>query len=255
MSIVNIPIKNRKIKDMNQFKSQVQKKHELIRVFRTKFFLLTLIAVNLSFESKSQLIDLENLEIIPISPTVNDEIKIDVTVIFGYSSSGLMSYEVTIEDQIIKVEGCYFEGSLGSPSFTRDTMLIGELPANEYLIQLITKSNYSNDPMCEMVYGSDTVLIELEVVDEIVKTTKRELERNKMKITTNIISSRLDILNENDYPINLIIWNQFGQILEEEEVKGKTERDINLNKLNNGIYYCGFLNKGQLVKIEKILKI
>lgn len=98
-----------------------------------KYFLI-LSLISLSFNAVSQCCPyIDNIEVIPASPTTSDDIKI-VTTVTTPTIGKFLSSSYSINGNTITIEACYFSGGLNALDTHYDTLNIGTLNADAYTI-------------------------------------------------------------------------------------------------------------------------
>jgi len=91
----------------------------------------------MSFTSTSQCCPyIDNIEVIPTSPTIADNIKIATTV--TTANQGMLLYSThTMNGNTIHIEACYYSGLLPATQTYLDTLTIGMLSAGNYTIDFV----------------------------------------------------------------------------------------------------------------------
>lgn len=98
---------------------------------------------------------INNIEVIPTSPTVTDAIKIVTTVTTLYQGDFLQSSH-SINGNNINIEACYYSGLLTATQTYYDTLDIGPLTAGTYTIDFI--AHESSDTICNYADSSNSVM-------------------------------------------------------------------------------------------------
>lgn len=117
-------------------------------------YLIILSLLSLSFTAKSQCcVYINNVEIIPPSPTTSDIVKV-VTTVTTTNQGLLISSSHAVSGNTIDVEACYFNGLLPATQTYYDTLTIGALPAGNYTVDFTAYE--SGDPVCDYVDSTTT---------------------------------------------------------------------------------------------------
>lgn len=208
-------------------------------------FILSLLLLA-GFLSQTQAQWIQTLEIMPATPTTADSVYLVATVQTPHSPCTLNHTEVTFEGKVIGINTCYANGMLTALCQRTDTIPLGRIEeVGSY--ELLFMANLTNDlsdstcmpPFSSMMSSTNFMVDLANSVSETRSTFDFDLSPNPSK---GVVNLSFDIKSAVEG--QLLWFDQYGKKVFELPVSfGPTTntKQINLNHLASGVYYCTFL--------------
>ncbi len=194
--------------------------------------------------SFAQYPSLGSAEVIPSNPTTNDEVFLATYVTTAYQGSYLGS-AVSVSNNIIFVESCYFEGVSASPSTYYDTISLGFLNSGIYSLEYTifgststSSCDYLNDVQYDITFSVEQY------------TALSEIPVNQISIYPNpATSGTLHIISSNKME-TIKLFDTRGQLHYMCSETPTDDHVIKTTGLTNGLYYLelSFADEGRIRK-------
>jgi len=202
-----------------------------------------------SFLIHAQQYGIDTIYINPVQPNSND--SIDVIAVIGSSRtpSRLDSVAINIIDSNITVEAYYILGIGSSPSFTIDTVSIGELTPKRYKLKYNAIQKFKFNLKSDSLYFT---------VNQVIGINERNNPLQSVSVYPNPSGEliNLNVQLEKAITTTIRITDTQGKLVYNEEVrleKGEVLHSISSKKLSSGIYHLSVWNKEQLLNEQKII--
>jgi hypothetical protein len=195
------------------------------------------------------------LTVLPQYPAINTPIKILVLVTSGTAvSKTSISYNLNLQQNIIDIKACYYCFPATVPSYVKDTVNIGLLPAGTYTVNLKTYRTNSQT-VCINKIDSTAIIDTSFTVSSNVGINKNIAAENFVSVYPNPVKDKLtiDVENKNAVDINFSLTNSLGQLINVNSKTINTKLEIDTSELPTGIYYLKVQNNlGQ--RVFKVIK-
>jgi len=187
---------------------------------------------------------IDSLKIIPLNPTVNDEVSLICYTTFTSSSAVLVHQSIIIEDHLIEVELDILMDIAGAMDYRVDTLELGLLPHGNYEASVFVK-------VIELSYYYDVKTIEFFVegntgIDETGNGALVSIYPNPFSNEI-YISAHEEILGIEIYSITGLRAKEFYNL-------NPDALRINLSDLPGAVYIIRVITRNSVLYSGKILK-
>ena len=206
-------------------------------------YLLILSLLPFTFMAKSQCCPyINNVEVIPSSPTTADFVKIVTTV--TTPNQGMLIYSsFTLSGDTINVEACYYSGFLTATQTYIDTLNIGTLGAGNYTLDFTAYQ--ASDTICN--YTDTISMVSSFSVSE--QGGLPEVSMEVGEIYPNPSSGLFTIELPDELPVEqLVIRSISGKVV--HRCTFKTEMNLDLN---SGTYFVEFWEGDSILGYQRIM--
>jgi len=216
-----------------------------------KLIYITLIC--LTFNCHSQFLFVSNPTVLPVNPTTSSNIKIATRVTtpsIGWKVSS--SYNIQTPTSTIELKSSYCDALMPGGIPINDTVSIGNLAAGVWTVNF--RAYYGSQFLTNCGI-TDSVLKTVTFTISIANSVKENAAHDKFSIYPTLVTNdlKIDVIDaEIKFPINLVVLNCIGQIIESYSLSNKTNL-LNLTYLKSGIYFVK-LKSDSSTRIKKIIK-
>lgn len=185
------------------------------------------------------------IEIIPVSPTTTDNIYV-VTNVTTPNMGAYLGYTIIDGGSNIRIEACYFSGSLTALQTYTDTIDLGVKPAGTYSIEFVAYQS-GNNVTCDYS-DSNEVAATITVVD---LSGVHESAKNDFGIYPNPVSDGTIYISQKNTSesSSYLLVNSLGQTVSEGIITNNASIDVSNY---SGVFYLSvFTSSG--IETRKIL--
>jgi len=189
---------------------------------------------------------IDSVSILPENPTAGETVYLSTTVTTP-GQGAYLGYTLTNNSGQIAVEACYYSGPLTALQTFTDTINLGVYPVGNHQINFLA---FVSDE-AETCLPSDTTSVSLSFqVTGSLNTTQAEpaisLYPNPVADVLNIVSTKVILKAE--------LHDLTGKVLRTVTAAEAQKQQIDMNQLNEGVYFLRIYFSDGTENVRKILK-
>lgn len=209
-------------------------------------FGMLLFAFLLTSQLKAQLPAIDSLRIMSQHPATSDSVKVISYSTFPSGGCEMISSVVNINEKIISVHVVHTIGMLTVICHSVDTLTIGKLEAGSYELRY-----YLTEADNLKIYDIDTICF---TVESITGFQAEPRPIFKIKVLPNPFSLQTVLYTEDSFKdANVLVYNTYGQIVQQIRPVSGASIAIQRNNLPNGIYFVHLIQADKKSQITKVI--